>query len=245
MSRTNQAGGNRAQKAAVSERLLLKFGAISAVLGAVLAIIGNVVHPRTPASSLGDPEAFLRLIAGSPLWVTAHVGLILGSLLFLGGLVALTYSLSAEEGSGLARLGLAGALVGSAMNFVVLALDGIAMKEVAESWASASGAEKGAALHAGAALYYLDFALFDVFVLTFFGVTFILYGLAVSAGNAYPRWLGWVAVFGGLGATLVGLVQAYTGTSQVTFLIIFPALAALLSFWLMVMGVLMWRRASA
>jgi Domain of unknown function (DUF4386) len=243
MNGANQVG-NHAQKAAMSERFLLRVGAVSAVLGAVLAIIGNVLHPRTPASGLGDPEAFLRLVAGSPIWVTAHVGLILGSLFFLGGLVALAHSLSAEGDSGLARLGLAGALVGSAMNFIVLALDGIAMKDAAESWINASGAEKDAALRAGAILYYLDFALFDVWVMIFFGMTFILYGLAVSASNAYPRWLGWIAVVGGVGAALVGLVQAYIGTSQATFLILFPAFAALLSIWLLVMGVLLWRRAS-
>lgn len=243
MSGANQAG-THAQRATMSERLLLKVGAVSAVLGAIVALIGNILHPRTPASGLGDPEAFLRLVAGSPIWVTAHVGLILGSLLFLGGLVALAHTLSAEGDSGLARLGLAGALVGSAMNFIVLALDGIAMKDTAESWTNASGAEKDVALHAGAILYHLDFALFDIWVVIFFGMTFILYGLAALGSNAYPRWLGWVAVVGGLGASLVGLVQAFVGTSQITFLILFPACAALLSIWLLVMGVLMWRRAS-
>ena len=75
----------------------------------------------------------------------------------------------------------------------------------------------------------------------FFGLTFILYGLAVRAGDRYPQPLGWVAVVAGVGAVAVGLVHAVTGPSFVT-VSVFPALAAVLSLWLLVIGLLLWRQ---
>lgn len=229
-----------------SGRLLYRIGAVSAILGSLIALAGNALHPRVSSSDLGDPVAFLRLVHESSMWTTAHAAIIVAALLFLGGQVAIYESLRAGRAAALARLALASALVGGATNLIVLAIDGIVMSEVAEAWATAPAAEKAAALQAGAAMYHLDFGLFSILTaLMFFGVPFILYGLSVVSSEPYPRWLGWVAVVGGSGAAAVGLVEAYAGVTAATFLILFPILAAMLSIWLLVMGVLLWRRANA
>ena len=78
----------------------------------------------------------------------------------------------------------------------------------------------------------------------FFGLTFVLYGLAVRRGERYLRRLGWVAVGAGLGMVAVGFVHAVTGPSWVT-LFVFPVLAAALSLWLLVLGLLLWRQTPA
>ena len=59
----------------------------------------------------------------------------------------------------------------------------------------------------------------------------------------YPGWLGWVVGVAGVGSVPVGLVQAYTGES-IGFTriatIIFPTIITL---WVVVMSVLLWRKA--
>jgi hypothetical protein len=41
--------------------------------------------------------------------------------------------------------------------------------------------------------------------------TLARFGLAASLSRVYPRWLGWVAVVGGAGGTVSGVVPAYIG----------------------------------
>jgi hypothetical protein len=75
-----------------------------------------------------------------------------------------------------------------------------------------------------------------------FGLTFALVGLAVVQSNHYPRWLGWVAVVGGVGAAVGGVVMGYTGFSAQAMNLNIGSGAVLL-LWVAVMAVLMWRRA--
>ena len=76
-------------------------------------------------------------------------------------------------------------------------------------------------------------------------MAFVLYGLAVALSDRYPRWLGWVVVVAGVGSVAAGLVQAAAGESTAltrVLTIIFPTVITL---WLIEMGVLVLRRASA
>jgi hypothetical protein len=43
------------------------------------------------------------------------------------------------------------------------------------------------------------------------GLTFVLYGLAMALGTAYPRWLGWVAAGSGVAWIVHGLIVPYVG----------------------------------
>ena len=75
-------------------------------------------------------------------------------------------------------------------------------------------------------------------------MTIALYGLAVATTTVYPRWLGVAAVLAGLGAVLVGLAQALTGPSHLVTTVLVGIFAFLLTGWVMVIGVLLWRRAA-
>lgn len=230
------------RRAAGSERLVLRIGAVCAVLGPLTGLIVNILHPRVSATTgIAGAEEYLREVAGSSIWVPVHVGLTIAAVLYLAALVALSRSLSEEKGAGLARLGLALAVATTGVNLVQLPVDGIAVHDAAETWDAATGAEKVSALHAGAALVNLDFALLSSTVVFFFGFTYILYALAVSVSDRYPRRWGWVGLVGGGGALVTGLLQMLTGPSFAT-LYVFPAFVALLGFWLLVIGVLLWRQ---
>jgi hypothetical protein len=209
----------------------------------VLLLVANAVHPRPSTSQVGKHAAFLRLAADSDAWLAIHVAIMLGALLVLGGLIGLFFSLRDDPGAWLVRPALVAALVGAAVGLVQHSIDA-AYGKVADDWAAAPASEKASLARIAAALEDVDFTMLSVQIIVFFGVTFILFGLAVSSGARYPRRLGWVAVLGGAGAAVAGAIQLFTGPSFVT-LFIFPVFAALLSLWVVVMSVLLWQRTSS
>jgi hypothetical protein len=173
--------------------------------------------------------------------------ILLGLILMLGGVVATARSISIRGGlpGALAQLGSIAAVAGATVGLLLLSIDGVAAKHLAQAAATAPSGERAAALHALLAEEAINFALGTLFYILFAGVTFVLLGLAVAWSRAYPRWLGWMAVVAGAGSMVVGLVQGQVGeTNAVTRIpgIIFPTVITL---WLAWMGVLLLRKARA
>lgn len=220
----------------------LRVGAACGIAGAVVLLVSNVTHPRPPRAEVGDHEAFLQLAADSGAWLAIHLAILLGTLLLFGGLVALSYSLRVDGAAWPARAALVVAVVGTSVGVVQHSIDA-AYGKVADDWAAATGPDRESLLRVGGALEDVDFTLLSVNVVVFFGVTFVLFGTAVAASRAYPDGLGWIAVAAGVAGIAVGIVQFFTGPSDAT-LFVFPAVAAVLSLWVLVMGVLVWRRAA-
>ncbi|MBI4609107.1 MAG: hypothetical protein HY726_08865 [Candidatus Rokubacteria bacterium] len=225
------------------ERSLLRIGSVSAIVGSVLALVVNILHPRS--ATVESPEAFLRMILDSTIWVGDHVGILFAVLLITGGLTAIYRSIQGEPGAAWARLGFAGSLVSAAMLSLLMATDGITIRVLARAWANAPEAEKAVAFRVAHALLLVDFAVFSIWIIVFFGVTFILYGLAVVTSAVYPRWLGWVAALAGLGSALVGLNQAYRGASVLVTNVLFPIFSIIITLWVLVLGILLWRKTGA
>ena len=152
-------------------------------------------------------------------------------------------SITEGTGAALARLGFAAALVGLGMFVVVIGINGFAGDETAEAWVNAPADEKAAAFRVAEAVQHIVVGVIGLGS-ALFGIAILLYGLAVALSSIYPKWLGWVAVVIGLGAVFAGFSIFLNGASYGTLI---PFLvSALLSFlWLLMMGVLMWRRAGA
>lgn len=216
----------------------LRIGSAAAIVGSIVFFVFNMLHPRFDPN---DMEATLRGIAESPIWVPDHLGLLLGALLTVGGLVTLSHSTTGTASAAMGRLSQASALVSGGMFSLEVGIDGVATKWVAEAWAKAPAADKAAALQVGRAIENIDLGMFSVFILVFFGLTFLVYGLTVALSNEYPRWLGWVAVVLSLAAAFVGSSIAVVGPSGPIFGV-FAAVSLLLTVWVFVMGVLMWRQ---
>ena len=111
--------------------------------------------------------------------------------------------------------------------------------EVADAWVSSLDPSL---FQTGFVLEQVNFGLLSMFI---FGLTFILYGLAVALADVYPKWLWWAGLVVGIAVALIGLVQAYNGPSDLVTTILFPITAILFTVWVLVVGVLMWRRAGA
>ncbi len=74
-----------------------------------------------------------------------------------------------------------------------------------------------------------------------FGLTVSVYGVALLVDHTYPKWMGGLAIVGGVLTTVAGVVMAYTGFSGLAMAINMPASCILLA-WMLALGVLMWRR---
>ena len=224
------------------EGSIFRVGSVAGIVGSLLAMVGNLLHPATP---IGDPEGVARTIAQSERWVLVHLVIVVGLILMLGALVALSRSIEGGLPGALSQLGYVAAVAGVTVGVVVVIVDGVAAKYLADAWEVAPPDQAAAALRVVLAEEAINFAVAALFNILFAGVTFILLGLAVAWSGEYPRWLGWVAVVAGIGSVPVGLVQAYTGESnEFTRIatIIFPTIITL---WVVVMSVLLWRKTTS
>jgi hypothetical protein len=221
------------------ERALLRLGSVALMLGSIFAAVVDALHPR--ATDLEDAEEVLTQISQSGIWVGDHVGILFAVLLSVGGLLALSRSITGDVGTALGRLAMGAALIGGAIIAVLIGVDGIAAKEVADHWAAASGADKTAAFFAGQALLEVSAAIFTSFIIVFLGITPILFGTAILMGEGYPNWLGAGALLIGAVLLLTGLFGAYNGLT-VGFITSYIIFGSLLKVWGLVAGALMWRR---
>ena len=222
---------------------LMRIGSVAAVLGSLLAGVGNLLHPVTPRD---DPDGVARVIADSDPWTLIHLVLVLGLILMLAGLLGLRYSIEKTGlGAALTHLGMYAATVGATLGVATVILDGVAAKQLADQWAAAPEASQAVALAVVSANETMNFALAGMFNACFAGVPFLLFGLAVTRADGYPRWLGWVAFTAGIGSIGAGVIQALTGRPTMTSLVLTIIGPTVISVWLLVMGVLMWRRTTA
>ena len=219
----------------------MRLGSVPAMVGAICAAVGNILHPVTPRD---DPEGVARVIADSDAWTLIHVVIIIGIILMLGGLIGIRHSIQGGAAEALARWGVYAGTVGVTLGIATVVLDGVAAKQLADQWAAASGPERAVALSLVSTNETVNFAIAGMFNLSFAGVPFILLGLATAFSGAYPRWLGWVAVAAGVGSVGAGLVQAFMGEPTTASLILTIIGPTVISAWIFVMGVLLGRKAT-
>jgi hypothetical protein len=236
----HERGIMRTNNTRLEEGSIFRIGSVAGIVGSLLAMVGNLLHPATPS---GDPEGVAQTIAQSESWVLVHLVIVVGLILMLGALVAICRSIEGGVAGALAQLGFVAAVAGVTVGVILVIVDGVAAKHLADAWEAAPPEEAAAALQVVIAEEAINFALASLFNILFAGVTFILLGLAVAWSKEYPRWLGWVVVVAGVGSVPVGLVQAYTGES-IGFTriatIIFPTIITL---WVVGMSVLVLRKA--
>ena len=183
-------------------------------------------------------------MADSDIYILDHLLFLIGTLMLVGGLVALQRSITGERGAAFARYGYVVALLSTGLLAVLTGIDGRASKVIFDAWAAAPAADADTLMMIAEATEELNFGMFSVWIMLFFGITYILYGLAVSTSDNYPKWLGWAAVALGAVSFVVGAIVNLDGPSELLVGFIFSGVASLLVFWTLAMGVLMWRKAA-
>lgn len=223
-----------------ADRWTFLIGGMAAVLGSLLGMVGNLIHPATP---INDAVGVAQAIADADDWLVIHMAIVVGIILMLGGMIAIVYSLRGDLAEALGRFALAATVAGVAVGLILVIVDGVAARQLAEEWVLAPPEESFVALRLAAMNETMNFALASLFNILFAGVAFILLGFAVTASDGYPRWFGLVAVLAGFESIVAGLIQAESGSPVDTARVLTIIGPTLITFWLFAMGVLLIRKA--
>lgn len=207
----------------------MRTGAGAAMVGAVLAVVFNLLHPRTDELTAA---ASAQAAAEEGIWALDHYVLAWTLAFALLAFIVISRSLSGEPSKSWGRVALWFGIGSTAIAFAAIAVDGFALRVAAES-GSAEVAE---------AVAYVGEGLFVGLMASFFGVTPVLYGVAVLTGDDYPTWLGWVAVLAGLLGLVTSTIIFFDGFSDTTVYVLFPIASLLATLWIGVMGWLLWNK---
>jgi hypothetical protein len=218
----------------------LRLAATCAIVGSGLLFVGTYLHPLN--ADPNEAVAAFTEYAADRLWVASHLLQLVGFGLAVAALLVLAQALESAGGTGWSRVAAGGAIASLAVAAVLLAVDGIALKVAVDAWAAAPAAQKDVAFHTAFAIRQVEIGLASVLSLLF-GVTATLYGVALVLEDTYPKWLGGLAIVGGVPTMVGGLVIAYTGFSRLAMSINMLA-TSLLLLWMLMLGVFMWRRTS-
>ena len=215
-----------------------RVGATCAVVGSALLFVGTYLHPLE--ADPNEAVAAFTEYAADHLWVASHLTQLAGVALIVTALLFLAHQLELASGTGWARIAAGGAIASLSVAIALQAVDGIALKVMVDAWAAAPASQKEGAFHAAFAVRQVEIGLASMLSLSL-GLTATVYGGALLDDRAYPKWVGGLAVVGGVPTTVAGVVMAYTGFSGLAMAINMPASSVLLV-WMLVLGVCMWRR---
>ncbi len=219
------------------DRTLFRWGSWAAIIGGVIALGGNFLHPRL--DSYEDPIAEeLRIIGETDSWVAIHLGILAGFLLITFGLYALGRSMKGGPAEGIARIALGSLLISTPIAITALLIDGYAMGAIADAIAI-DPALSVAATAAGE----IAWAGFMGLVITALGITPALFGIAVAKDGGYPSWLGWAGMLFGIVSVGAGVTGILDGASE-GFFLVFSISSGILTLWVMATGILLGRRAA-
>lgn len=216
-----------------------RMAAVAAIAGALLMLVGTLLHPSS-ADPNNAQAAFAEYTAFQP-WVAVHMTQLSGVVLLMAALVLLGRRLAQGPASEWALLGIAGAVGTIALYAALQSVDGIALKMLVDSWSASADATKEAAFQGALAVRRVEMGLSATSCLLS-GATAMLFGIALWIDGRAPRWLGVLALAGGVLSIYAGGVIAYTGFSELELDVNMVA-SALLLVWMLLIGVYAWRRA--
>ena len=222
----------------MTDRTLFRWGSWAAIIGGLIAIATNILHPRP--ESYGDPIAEqLRMIGETDSWVAIHLGLLTGFLLIVFGLFALSRSMKGGPAEGMARVALGALLISTPVAVFGLLLEAYTMPAISDLAAAGDASGIAAATAAG----HVGWAAFMFVAIMALGVTPAIFGLAVSRDGGYPAWLGWGAFLFGLVSIGTGITGVLNGDSS-GFQLVFSISSGVLTLWVIAIGVMLGRRAA-
>jgi hypothetical protein len=133
----------------------LRRSAALLLAGQLLYVVVTLFHTGGEAN---DHHAIFAAYAASATWTAVHAAQFGCMAILLAGLLALFDALDVQAGSPRlsSRLGVASTTAALALCGVVLAVDGVALKQAVNAWASAPEAEKAARFATAEAMRWLE-----------------------------------------------------------------------------------------
>jgi hypothetical protein len=219
-------------------RKTLRLAAGLLVVGFVLYMVATLLHPDGDAN---NHRAVFAEYASSATWTALHLGQFAGMAVIIAGLLVLYFALDVRTGTSawLARLGTVSATVALGLYGVLQAVDGVALKQAVDSWASAPEAEKAARFASAETIRWLEWGTRSYQSLMF-GLALILFGSAAALSARLPRPLGYLMGLSGLAYIAQGWILGSEGFSATNTLAILAG-AVLILAWIIWLFVVAWR----
>lgn len=206
--------------------------------GQLLYIVVTQFHAGGDAN---NHPAIFAAYASNEIWTAVHLGQFASMAILLAGLLALFFALDVQDGTArwASRFGAASATATLALYGVLQAVDGVALKQAVNAWASAPDAEKAARFASAEAIRWLEWGVrsYQDFAL---GLALLLFSAAVVRTAWVPRPIAYLMGLSGLTYLVQGWVVGTEGFSPTQSVAI--VLAWVLSLgWMIWLGVVAWR----
>lgn len=223
------------------EGLSQRIGAVCLVVGSIAVLAFRIAHGDLPTDT---GRAALAYVAAHPMYPLVHFGDWLGILVWAGGLIALSASLTHRAAWVIGVLGSANVLVGAAVHITEFSVDGYALPTLAKAWAVAAPAQQPE-LEYGArlALVIIGGPSTSALVILW-GSAVVLFGLAVLR-EGYSRWLSWAGVVVGAAIVVLGTIQFLDPNEIYPGVLFYGGGTVASQLWSLILGMAMWQRAGS
>lgn len=222
----------------MADRKSLRLSATLLIIGeVVLTVFSQYLHPG------GGPtlEATFANYAASGDWAAVHLGEFVGDALLLAGLLVLFFALNVSQATPrwLAFFAAISAGIALALNAVLSAVDGVALKQAVDAWASAPAAEQATRLASAEAIRWLEWGTNSYWNLMQ-GLSLVLFAIVIVWTARVPRPIGYLMGLSGLAFIVLswlvgtrGFTSANNIPSQAGYALLF-----VLTIWLLIIA---WR----
>jgi hypothetical protein len=214
----------------------LRLAATLLLTGQLLYVVITLLHTGGEAN---DHPAIFAAYAASDLWTGVHVAQFACMAIMLAGLLALFFALDVPRGRAgwAARFGAASAVTTLAIYGVVLAVDGVALKQAVNAWASAPEAEKAARFAVAEGMRWLEWGTrsYENFTL---GLAVLLFAIAMVRTARVPTPIPCLMALSALVYWVQGWAAGTQGFSQTqsTGIVLAEVLNAAWMVWLLVVA---------
>lgn len=221
------------------DRRLLRLSAIVLIVFAVVSSVSTGLHPNREVAN--NHAAVFMEYAQSTDWTAVHLLQFVAVALLVAGLLALVFALNMPDGMpGVTGLfGVLAAGVTLAMAAVQYAVDGVALKQAVDAWASAPAAEQAARFASAEAVRWLEWGMAS-YANFMIGLTLLLLGIAIAVSARISKAIGYLMALSGVGFLLKGWVVGTEGFAPGGAL---PSTAAqaLVGVWIIWLAIVAWR----
>src|SRR5437773_1451410 len=175
----------------MTDRKLLRLAAMLLFIGVLLSAVAGIFHPAREKAN--NHMAVFAEYANSGNWTAVHLGQFAGMAVIIAGLLVLFFALNIHHGTAgwAARFAAVSAVVALALYGVLQAVDGVALKQAVDAWASAPAAEKVARFASAEAIRWLEWAArsYQSFM---FGLALVLFATMIVGTTRIPKLIGYL-----------------------------------------------------
>jgi hypothetical protein len=196
----------------MADRKLLRLSATLLFVGELFSLLVGLLHPSR--ENPNNHTAVFAEYANSADWTAVHLGQFVGIAVIIAGLLVLFFALNILQGTPgwMGRFAAVSAVVALALYGVLQAVDGVALKQAVDTWASAPAAEKAARFASAEAIRWLEWGTrsYHSFM---FGLSLVLFATVIVWTARVPRPIGYLMGLSGLTYLVQGWVLGSEGFS--------------------------------